>query len=41
VPFIAPDHETFGVLRIEPWKITLATLAGDPWQRIWRASDQP
>jgi general stress protein 26 len=37
VSFIAPDHENFGVLRIEPWKITLATLAGDPWQRIWRA----
>lgn len=40
VSFIAPDHENFGVLRIDPWKITLATLAGDPWQRIWRASGQ-
>ncbi len=40
VSFVAPDHENFGVLRIEPWKITLATLAGDPWQRIWRAGDQ-
>ncbi|HVL26418.1 MAG TPA: pyridoxamine 5'-phosphate oxidase family protein [Thermomicrobiales bacterium] len=37
VSFIAPDHENFGVLRIDPWKITLATLAGDPWQKIWRA----
>ena len=35
--FIAPDHENFGVLRIDPWKIILATLAGDPWQKIWRA----
>jgi general stress protein 26 len=35
--FIAPDHENFGVLRLEPWKITLATLGGDPWQHIWRA----
>lgn len=41
VSFIAPDHETFGVLRIEPWKITMATLAGDPWQRIWRAGPPP
>jgi general stress protein 26 len=36
VSFISVDHENFGVLRIDPWKITLATLAGDPWQQIWR-----
>jgi general stress protein 26 len=35
--FIAVDHPDFGVLRIDPWKIVLATLAGDPWQKIWRA----
>lgn len=34
--FISPDHENCGLLRIEPWKITLATLAGDPWQVVWR-----
>jgi uncharacterized pyridoxamine 5'-phosphate oxidase family protein len=34
--FVAPDHENTGLLRIEPWKITLATLAGDPWQQVWR-----
>ncbi|HYH13356.1 MAG TPA: pyridoxamine 5'-phosphate oxidase family protein [Thermomicrobiales bacterium] len=39
--FVSPDHENFGVLRIEPWKITLATLAGDPWQKIWRKGDAP
>jgi hypothetical protein len=33
--FVSPDHENFGLLRIEPWKITLATLAGDPWQQVW------
>ncbi|MDQ4043962.1 MAG: pyridoxamine 5'-phosphate oxidase family protein [Chloroflexota bacterium] len=40
VSFVAPDHENFGVLRIEPWKITLATLGGDPWQKIWRAREE-
>ena len=35
--FVAVDHPNFGVLRVEPWKIVLATLAGDPWQKIWRA----
>lgn len=35
--FISPDYENFGVLRIEPWKITLATPGGDPWQTIWRS----
>lgn len=34
--FVAPDHENFGLLRIDPWKITLATLGGDPWQVVWR-----
>ena len=36
--FVDVDHENFGVLRIEPWKITLATLGGDPWQKIWRGN---
>lgn len=34
--FISPDHENFGLLRLDPWKITLATLGGDPWQVVWR-----
>lgn len=34
--FISPDHENCGVLRIEPWKITLATMGGDPWHVVWR-----
>ncbi len=34
--FGAPDHENFGLLRIEPWKISMATLAGDPWMQVWR-----
>lgn len=34
--FIAPDHPNFGVLRIEPLRIVMATLGGDPWQQIWR-----
>lgn len=36
--FIAPDHPNFGVLRIVPTRIVLATLGGDPWQQIWRAT---
>ncbi len=39
ISFIAPDHPNFGVLQIVPTKITLATIGGDPWQRIWRRSD--
>lgn len=38
--FEAYDHENFGLLKIEPLKITLATLAGDPWQVIWRKDDE-
>lgn len=34
--FQSPDHENTGLLRIEPWKITLATPGGDPWQIVWR-----
>lgn len=37
--FVSADHENFGVLRIEPWKITLATLGGDLWQKIWRTRE--
>lgn len=33
--FVAPDHENFGLLRLEPWKISLATLGGDPWMMVW------
>lgn len=36
--FHAPDHSSYGALRIDPTKITLATLGGDPWQQIWRRS---
>lgn len=37
--FGSPDHENTGLLRIEPWKISLATLGGDPWQIVWRKVD--
>lgn len=33
------DHENFGLLRLDPWKITLAALAEDPWQIIWKKDD--
>jgi uncharacterized pyridoxamine 5'-phosphate oxidase family protein len=39
ISFGSYDHENFGLLRVTPRKITLATLAGDPWQIVWKASD--
>lgn len=34
--FVAPDHENFGLLRLDPWKISLATPGGDPWMMVWK-----
>lgn len=34
--FIAPDHENFGLLHLDPWKISLATPGGDPWMMVWK-----
>jgi hypothetical protein len=37
--FVAPDHENAGVLRLDPWKIALATPGGDPWMMVWKKDD--
>lgn len=34
--WVDPDHDSFGLLRIDPWKITLAHMGGDPWQVVWK-----
>jgi hypothetical protein len=34
----APEHETFGLLRLEPWRIQLTTAnpGSPPVTRVWR-----
>jgi uncharacterized pyridoxamine 5'-phosphate oxidase family protein len=38
--FVAPDHDNFGLLRLEPRKISLATPGGDPWMMVWKRDDE-
>ena len=39
--FVHPDHESFGLLRLTPWRIVLVTFPApslDAGQRVWRSS---
>jgi hypothetical protein len=39
IDFIAPDHPTFGVLRLIPWRIAIVSFPApshEEGQRIWR-----
>jgi hypothetical protein len=40
IDFIRPDHETFGLLQLIPWRIALVNFPApspDEYQQIWRS----